>query len=147
MAPASTHHIRKRATGVAEWRYVGVDEAARLCGVSDDTIRRRLAQQKIPGARRVAAANSRWEIPIDALGVPNVVVDASQPIPEGQAPDTDPKDDMDMDTQLSWQRQLDAQAKTIASLENALAATTAALEAIASSIENRDAASGRGDER
>lgn len=49
-------------------RLVSVDEAALICGVSDDTIRRRLARGSIPGAyRRGHGDRAPWAIPLSGL--------------------------------------------------------------------------------
>ena len=46
---------------------LGIEAAARLCGVSDETIRRRLRAGRLPGARRVGGPASEWRIPIGDL--------------------------------------------------------------------------------
>lgn len=51
-----------------EW--IGTGEAAKLLGVSRDTIRRMCANGQIPGARRRGAATKRqpnWRIPYSAV--------------------------------------------------------------------------------
>ena len=53
---------------------LGVEEAAQLCGVSDETIRRRLRAGRLPNAVRAAGASSAWRIPLSDL-----IADGFQP--------------------------------------------------------------------
>jgi excisionase family DNA binding protein len=46
---------------------LGVEEAARLCGVSDETIRRRLRANRLPHAARAEGPSSPWRIPFSDL--------------------------------------------------------------------------------
>lgn len=46
---------------------VGVEEASRVCRVSDETIRRRLRRGRLTGAFREGGPASAWRIPIAAL--------------------------------------------------------------------------------
>jgi len=52
-------------------RVLTIDEAARLRGVSVVTLRRRIREGKIPGARRASQhPNAAWLIPASDLGLP-----------------------------------------------------------------------------
>lgn len=46
---------------------LGVDEAARACGVSDETIRRRLRSRRFPHAVRDGGPSGAWRIPLADL--------------------------------------------------------------------------------
>lgn len=48
-------------------RTLGVEDAARACSVSDETIRRRLRAGRLPGARRDGGAVGAWRIPLADL--------------------------------------------------------------------------------
>ncbi len=83
---------------VAEWYVishdgtVSIEQAARMCGVSDETIRRRLRTDRLAGARRVGAAGV-WRIPVTAL------------VEDGLAPDLS----SDGDERRSVVREMEAQ--------------------------------------
>mgnify|MGYP003352541472 FL=1 len=55
---------------------VGIEQAARMCGVSDETIRRRLRSDRLAGAARVGAAGV-WRIPVTALVADGLAPDLS----------------------------------------------------------------------
>ena len=60
--------------------FLDVDDAARVCGVSTDTIRRRLRAGEIPGAHRTSThANAPWAIPSSALGAHAPEPDTDKP--------------------------------------------------------------------
>jgi excisionase family DNA binding protein len=46
---------------------LGVEEAAHVCGVSDETIRRRLRKNRLPNAVRDGGPSSPWRIPLTDL--------------------------------------------------------------------------------
>lgn len=46
---------------------LGVEQAARACGVSDETIRRRLRARRLPNAVREPGAAGAWRIPLRDL--------------------------------------------------------------------------------
>lgn len=67
--------------GEASDRLVSVDVAADMCGVSDDSIRRRLKAGRLPRARMVGG---RWTIPVEDLiraGLRPVIQRPTQVIP------------------------------------------------------------------
>lgn len=65
---------------------LGVEEAARLCGVSDETIRRRLRSRRLPNARQADGPSSPWRIPLAdlvAAGLqPKLGADGGAAVPE-----------------------------------------------------------------
>ena len=55
---------------------VSIEQAARMCGVSDETIRRRLRSDRLAGARRVGAGGV-WRIPVASLVADGMTPDLS----------------------------------------------------------------------
>lgn len=75
---------------------VSIEQAARMCGVSDETIRRRLRSDRLAGATRVGAAGV-WRIPVTAL------------VDDGLAPDLS----TDGDERRSAVREMEAQVAAV----------------------------------
>lgn len=76
--------------GLMKDRLVTVEEAAVICGVSDETIRRRLARGRVPGAyRRGRGGRAPWAIPLSSLqfaGLRPIVGDDVLPERSGEGP-------------------------------------------------------------
>jgi hypothetical protein len=63
---------------------LSIDEAARACHVSQETIRRRLRSDRLPGSTRVGNSGV-WHIPVSSLITAGFSVQVRTPTPTGTA--------------------------------------------------------------
>lgn len=57
---------------------VGIEEAARICGVSEETIRRRLRAGRLAHAQREPGPSGAWRIPVADLMVAGLTLSTQQ---------------------------------------------------------------------
>lgn len=106
---------------------LGVEEAARVCGVSDETIRRRLRAGRFAGAHREGGVASAWRIPVADL-----LAEGFRPRFESEGTTSMPPGELEeLRRELAVARAIaDERAARIAHLEAQLTALTAVVQTI-----------------
>ena len=106
---------------------LGVEEAARVCGVSDETIRRRLRAGRFAGAHREGGVASAWRIPVADL-----LAEGFRPRFESEGTTLMPPEELEeLRRELAVARAIaDERAARIAHLEAQLTALTAVVQTI-----------------